>query len=102
MTAPLTPLMSLHPKGGLPASRSWTHYRMAPPIKKENLQAMEDCRLMLKNAVDIKLKASANVNFEVGELLLRVVFWDLSVNLSGAFRKMTNSQSCMTICFRPT
>jgi hypothetical protein len=29
---------------------------MAPPIKKENLLAMEVCRLLLKNAVDIKLK----------------------------------------------
>jgi hypothetical protein len=29
---------------------------MAPPIKQENLPAMEDCHLMLKNAVDIKLK----------------------------------------------
>jgi hypothetical protein len=61
MTAPLTPLMSSHPKGGLPASRSWTHYSMAPPIKQENLPAMEDCRVRLKNAVNIKLNASANI-----------------------------------------
>jgi hypothetical protein len=31
---------------------------MASPIKQENLPAMEDCRLLLKNAVNIKLKAS--------------------------------------------
>jgi hypothetical protein len=60
MTAPLTPLMSLHPKGGLPASRSWTHYSMAPPIKQENLPPLEDCRLLLKNAVNVRLNASAN------------------------------------------
>jgi hypothetical protein len=29
---------------------------MAPPIKQENLPAMEDCRLLLKNAVNVKLK----------------------------------------------
>jgi hypothetical protein len=56
MTAPLTPLLIWHPKGGLPASRTCAHYRMAPPIKQENLPAMEDCRLLLKNAVEIKLK----------------------------------------------
>jgi hypothetical protein len=56
MTGPLTPLMRLHPKGGLPASRTCAHYSMAPPIKQENVPAMEDCRLLLKNAVDIKLK----------------------------------------------
>jgi hypothetical protein len=56
MTAPPTPLMILHPKGGLPASRTCSHYSMAPPIKQENLPAMEDCRLLLKNAVDIRLK----------------------------------------------
>jgi hypothetical protein len=33
---------------------------MAPPKKQENLLSMEDCRLLLKNAVDIKLMASAN------------------------------------------
>jgi hypothetical protein len=59
MTAPLTPLMRTHSKGGLPASRSWTYYSMAPPIKQENLPAMEDCRLRLKNAVNVKLNASA-------------------------------------------
>jgi hypothetical protein len=48
----------MHPKGGLPASRTCSHYSMAPPIKQENLSAMEDCRLLLKNAIDIKLKAS--------------------------------------------
>jgi hypothetical protein len=32
---------------------------MAPPIKQENLPAMEDCRLLLNNAVDIKLKGSS-------------------------------------------
>jgi hypothetical protein len=83
MTAPLTPLMIWHPKGGLPASRTWTHYRMALPIKNENLPAMEDCRLLLKNAVDIKLKASVNVKREVASCFLRVVFWNLSVSLSG-------------------
>jgi hypothetical protein len=31
---------------------------MAPPIKQESLPALEDCRLLLKIAVDIKLKAS--------------------------------------------
>jgi hypothetical protein len=30
------------------------------PIKQENLPAMEDCRQLLKNAVEIKLMASAN------------------------------------------
>jgi hypothetical protein len=29
---------------------------MAPPIKQENLPPLEDCRLLLKNAVDINLK----------------------------------------------
>jgi hypothetical protein len=33
---------------------------MAPPIKQENLPAMEDCRLLLKNAFEIKLKASSD------------------------------------------
>jgi hypothetical protein len=33
---------------------------MAPRIKQENLPAMEDCRLRLKNAVNVKLNASAN------------------------------------------
>jgi hypothetical protein len=29
---------------------------MAPHIKKENLSTMEDCCLLLKNAIEIKLK----------------------------------------------
>jgi hypothetical protein len=29
---------------------------MAPPIKQENLPPLEDCRLLLKNAVNVKLK----------------------------------------------
>jgi hypothetical protein len=29
---------------------------MAPPIKQEKPPPLEDCRLLLKNAVDIKLK----------------------------------------------
>jgi hypothetical protein len=47
---------------------------MAPPIKKENLPAMEDCRVLLKNVVDIKLKASANVKLAVGELFFTSCF----------------------------
>jgi hypothetical protein len=74
MTAPPTPLMILHPKGGLPASRSWTHYRMAPPIKQENLPAMEDCRLLLKNAVEIKLNASANFKLTAIDALVMASF----------------------------
>jgi hypothetical protein len=31
---------------------------MAPPVKQENLPALEDCCLLLKDAVEIKLKAS--------------------------------------------
>jgi hypothetical protein len=61
--------MILHPKGGLPASRTWHRFDMAPPIKQENLPAMEDCCLLLKNAIDIKLKASSE--------RLRVVFCEL-------------------------
>jgi hypothetical protein len=57
---PTNPLMSLHPKGGLPASQSWPLFDMAPPIKQENLPAMEDCRLLLKNAVEIKRNASVS------------------------------------------
>jgi hypothetical protein len=70
MTAQLTPLMRLHLKGALPASRTWTHYRMAPPIKQENFPAMEDCRLLLKNIVDIKLKASANFKLSAIDALV--------------------------------
>jgi hypothetical protein len=81
MTGPLTPLMILHPKGGLPASRTWTHYRMAPPIKQENLLAMEDCRLLLKNAVNIKLKASGNVKLEVGELVFCELFFGTCLSI---------------------
>jgi hypothetical protein len=42
---------------------------MAPPIKQENLPVMEDCRLLLKNTVDIKQKASSE--------RCRVVFCEL-------------------------
>jgi hypothetical protein len=44
---------------------------------------MEDCRVLLKNAVDIKLKASANGKREVASCFLRVFFLDLSVGLTG-------------------
>jgi hypothetical protein len=47
---------------------------MAPPIKQENLPAMEDCRLRLKNAVDIKLKASANFKLTATDALVMAGF----------------------------
>jgi hypothetical protein len=43
---------------------------MAPPKKQENLPAMEDCRLQLKNTVDIKLKASANFKLTATDALV--------------------------------
>jgi hypothetical protein len=45
---------------------------MAPPIKQENLPVMEDCRLLLKNAVEIKLKGL----FTISRRMALVVFWD--------------------------
>jgi hypothetical protein len=63
---------------------------MAPPIKQENLPALEDCRLLLKNAVNVKLKASANFTTPWRSLffgtvcqgLTRGFLGDLSVSLS--------------------
>jgi hypothetical protein len=51
---------------------------MAPPIKQENLPALEDCRLLLKNAINVKLNASSNFTTPWRSLF----FWDslLGVN----------------------
>jgi hypothetical protein len=49
---------------------------MAPPIKQENLPPLEDCRLLLKNAVEIKLKASHQHFHDAMALVIRVFFWD--------------------------
>jgi hypothetical protein len=43
---------------------------MAPPIKNENLPAMEDCRLLLKNAVNVKLNASASFKLTATDALV--------------------------------
>jgi hypothetical protein len=51
---------------------------MAPPIKQENLPALEDCRLLLKNAVNVKLKASHQHFHDAIALVIRV-FLGLSV-----------------------
>ena len=81
MTASLTPLLILHPKGGLPASRTCSHYRMAPPIKQENLPAMEDCRLLLKNAIDIKLKASLQHFYDAMALVDASCFFGICLSV---------------------
>jgi hypothetical protein len=47
---------------------------MAPPIKQENLPVMEDCRLLLKNAVEIKLNASANFKLTAIDALVMASF----------------------------
>jgi hypothetical protein len=46
---------------------------MVPPIKQENLPALEDCCLLLKNAVNVKLKASANFTMPWRSLFLGTV-----------------------------
>jgi hypothetical protein len=63
---------------------------MAPPIKQENLPAMDDCRLQLKNAVKIKLKGLLIISLRHGARFLGHLsgvnpwfFGDLSVSLSG-------------------
>jgi hypothetical protein len=43
---------------------------MAPPIKQENLPPLEDCRLLLKNAVNVKLNASANFKLTATDALV--------------------------------
>jgi hypothetical protein len=47
---------------------------MVPPFKQENLQAMEDCRLRLKSAVEIKLNASANFKLTAIDALVMAGF----------------------------
>jgi hypothetical protein len=47
---------------------------MASPIKQENLPAIEDCRLLLKNAVEIKLKASHQQFYDAMALVDSIFF----------------------------